>query len=45
MLKQLALRACLATTAWACAALAHAAPVGVQFDNFTYSGTVTRYAT
>lgn len=45
MLKQLAFRTGLVAAAWACAALAHAASVNVEFENFTYSGSVTRYAT
>ncbi len=39
------LRASLIAMAWACAGAVQAVPVSVAFDNFTYSGTVTRYAT
>ncbi|MFT4193075.1 hypothetical protein [Ottowia sp.] len=45
MLHQFASRASLAAVAWACAGLVQAAPLNVNFENFTYSGTVTRYAT
>lgn len=45
MLNQLALRTALAATLWAGATLAQAVPLNVGIDNFTYSGTVTRYAT
>ena len=45
MLKQLAFRTGLVAATWACVSLVHAAPVNVEFENFTYSGTVTRYAT
>ena len=40
-----AFRTGLALTALACASWAQAAPLSVGYDNFTYSGTVTRYAT
>ena len=45
MLHQSAFRMGLAAAAWACTSLAQAVPLSAQFDNFTYSGTVTRYAT
>ena len=45
MLNPFAFRASAAVAGWAFAALAQAAPLNVSFDNFTYSGTVTRYAT
>ena len=45
MLHQSAFRIGLAAAAWACAGLVQAVPLSVGFDNFTYSGTVTRYAT
>ena len=38
-----AFRTGLAITALACASWAQAAPLNVGYDNFTYSGTVTRY--
>ena len=45
MLNPFAFRASAAVAGWAFAALAQAAPLNVSFDNFTYSGTVTRYNT
>ena len=45
MLNPFAFRASAAVAGWAFAALAQAAPLNVSFDNFTYSGTVTRYST
>ena len=44
MSRPFAFRAILAAAAWSLAALAQATPLNVAFDNFTYSGTVTRYA-
>lgn len=38
-------RAGLAAVAWACAGLAQAVPLHIIFDDFTYRGSVTRYAT
>lgn len=45
MLRKFVIRTGLAALTWMCAHLAHAAPLFVNFDNFTYSGSVTRYAT
>ena len=45
MLNPFAFRASAAAAAWSFAALAQAVPLSANIDNFTYSGTVTRYAT
>lgn len=45
MLHQSAFRLGLAVAALTAASLAQAVPLSASFDNFTYSGTVTRYAT
>ena len=45
MLHSSVFRTGLALAALTCAGLAQAVPLNVGYDNFTYSGTVTRYAT
>lgn len=45
MLKRSTFRICLAAVTVACGGGVDAAPLSVAFENFTYSGTVTRYAT
>lgn len=45
MLHQSAFRIGLAAAALTAASLAQAVPLSASFDNFTYSGSVTRYAT